>query len=311
MSNPKVTIIGAGQVGATTAQRLLEKDLCDVVLFDIVEGLAKGKALDLMQAAPLEGHTKNIEGTDRYADIEDSRLIVVTAGLPRKPGMSREDLLQANAKIIQSIAENLKKVAPESIVITVTNPLDVMTHLLQKLTGFQEKKLFGMAGILDSARMRLFIAQKRMCIPREVSAMVLGGHGDLMVPIMSQAKIRNEPISLNASDEKEIIQRTQNGGAEIVSHLKTGSAYYAPASSVAKMVQAVLLNTHEILPVCARCHGEYGIDDTYCGVPVKLGRNGIEEISEIPISESERSALQISAQKVKKGLRELEALIAA
>jgi malate dehydrogenase len=306
----RVTVIGAGQVGATTAQRLIEKGVSDVILFDIVEGLAEGKALDLMQAASLEGHSQIVKGTTRYEDMKGSDIVIITAGLPRKPGMTREDLLQANAKIITSITQNLKKHTPNAIIITVTNPLDIMTQLAYKLLGFPKERVFGMAGVLDSARMRYFISQKVSCQPHEVSAMVLGGHGDLMVPVMSQIKVKGKTLeSLSNQETQEIIKRTQAGGAEIVSLLKMGSAFYAPGSSVAEMVISILQDKDAILPVCAYCTGQYGIQETFCGVPVKLCRKGLKEIVEIPLTEEESQSLKRSAQKVKQGVEEVEQLL--
>jgi len=309
MKNPFVAIIGGGQVGATTAQRLLEKNICDVVLLDVVEGLAQGKALDLMEAAPIEGHDKQITGTTKYEDIAGADIVVITAGLARKPGMTREDLLLANAKIIRHVAENVKTHAPNSIIITVTNPLDIMTQYVHKITGFPKNRVIGMAGVLDSARMRYFISEKMNCKPYEISAMVLGGHGDLMVPVMSQVKVKGKPLAgLSPEDTQSIIQRTQQGGAEIVALLKTGSAYYAPASSVSEMVTAILLDRQKVLPVCAYCEGEFGIQSTYCGIPGRLGRTGLTEIVEIPLSDEEKNGLAVSADKVRKGVAELQTL---
>lgn len=309
MKKPFVAVIGAGQVGATTAQRLAEKNIADVVLLDVVDGFAKGKALDLMEAAPIEKHNRLVEGTTDYADIAGAEIVVVTAGLARKPGMSREDLLVANAKIIRSVCDNVKRAAPQTILLTVTNPLDIMTQYAYKLTGFPKERVFGMAGVLDSARMRYFLSLKTGVRPHEVSAMVLGGHGDLMVPVMSQVCIAGKPLTgLKPEEIAEIIQRTQQGGAEIVQLLKTGSAFYAPASSVAEMVDAILNERDTVLPVCAYCTGEYGIRNMYCGVPAKLGRKGIRSIVEIPLTDNERQALHTSAEKVRKGVEELESL---
>jgi len=309
MKYPKVAVIGAGQVGATTAQRLIEKNISDVILFDIVEGLAEGKALDLMQAAPVEGHDKTVRGTSQYKDIDGADIVVVTAGLPRKPGMSREDLLAANAKIIKTVCENVKEHAPNSIMITVTNPLDIMTDLAAKLLGFPKHRVFGMAGILDTARMRYFISLALQVEPHRISAMVLGGHGDLMVPVTSHMLCDDKPITtLSDEQKKAIIERTQNGGAEIVKLLKTGSAFYAPASSVAEMVQSILKDEGKLLPVCAYCEGQYGIQGMYCGVPAKLGRKGISEIVEVELREEEKAMLHRSVDKVSAGIRDLAAL---
>ena len=309
MKKPFVAVIGAGNVGATAAQRIAEKNISDVILLDVMDGFAKGKALDLMQSAPIEQHTRKIEGTTNYDDIAGAEITVVTAGLARKPGMSREDLLMANAKIIRSICENVKRVSPNTILLTVTNPLDIMTQYAFKLTGFPKERVVGMAGVLDSARMRFFLAEKLGKHPHEVDAMVLGGHGDLMVPVMSQVKVAGKPLSGLKPDEiQQIIQRTQQGGAEIVALLKTGSAFYAPGSSVAQMVDAILNDRDTVLPVCAYCTGEFGIKNMYCGVPAKLGKKGLRQIVEIPLSDTERRMLHTSADKVKKGVEELETL---
>ncbi len=305
---PFVAVIGAGQVGATTAQRILEKGIADVVLFDVVEGMPQGKALDLMEAAPIEGHDRRIIGTNRYEDIAGAEIVVVTAGLPRKPGMTREDLLALNAKIITDVCGNIKKFAPESKVIIVTNPLDVMTHLAAKITGFPKNRVFGMAGVLDTARMQFFIADRLQLIPREVQAIVLGGHGDLMVPVSSQTRAKGAPVqgSMPADELSKIEQRTRDGGAEIVALLKTGSAFYAPASSVCEMVRVVLKNEKKVLPVCAYLGGEYGLSGMYFGVSAELGKNGVERVTEIPLTSAEKTALMASAEKVRKGIEEVD-----
>ena len=307
---PFVAIIGAGQVGATTAQRILEKNLSDIVLFDIVPGMPQGKALDLMEAASVEGHDKRILGTNEYKDIADAEIVVVTAGLARKPGMTREDLLSLNAKIVTEVCSNIKKYAPNAKVILVTNPLDLMTHLARKVTGFPEKRVFGMAGVLDAARMRFFIAERLSCLPREVEAVVLGGHGDLMVPVSSHSKAKGKPVKglLSAEELSQIEQRTRNGGAEIVALLKTGSAFYAPASSICEMAKAILKDEKKVLPVCAHLQGEYGVRDIYFGAPVRLGRDGVEKIMEISLTEEERKGLRLSAEKVKQGIAEVDRL---
>lgn len=306
-----VAIIGAGQVGATTAQRVLEKNLSDVVLFDIVPGMPQGKALDLMQAAPLEGHSRCIRGTNDYRDIAGARIIVVTAGLPRKPGMSREDLLSLNAKIVRDATSHIRTLAPEAILIIVTNPLDIMTQLAFRETGFPSRRVMGMAGVLDTARMRYFLADKLNATPRDVEAVVLGGHGDLMVPVTSQSRWKDKPVRdlIPAGELSAIEQRTRDGGAEIVSLLKTGSAFYAPASSVCEMVSAILNDSHKVLPVCAYLQGEYGLKDMYFGVPARLGINGVEQILEIPLDEKERENLGRSAAKVRQGVEELLAVL--
>jgi malate dehydrogenase len=307
---PFAAVIGAGQVGATTAQRILEKNLCDVVLFDVVAGMPQGKALDLMEAAPIEGHDRHIIGTNDYKDIEGAEIVVVTAGLPRKPGMTREDLLALNAKIISEVSSNIKKYAPQSKVIIVTNPLDIMTYLAFKVTGFPQNRVFGMAGVLDSARMRFFIAERLDTAPHKVQAVVLGGHGDLMVPVSSHTSLENRPVKdlIAPSELAQIQQRTRDGGAEIVALLKTGSAFYAPASSVTEMVKAILKDERKTLPVCAWLKGEYGISDLYFGAPAILGKNGIEKVVEIALSAEEKNALALSAQKVKQGVEEINKL---
>ncbi|MBI4432021.1 MAG: malate dehydrogenase [Candidatus Omnitrophica bacterium] len=307
---PFIAIIGAGQVGATAAQRILEKGLSDVVLFDVVEGMPQGKALDLMEAAPIEGHDKRIIGTNSYEDIRGAEIVVVTAGLPRKPGMSREDLLGMNAKIIRDVCANVKKFAPASKLIIVTNPLDIMTHLAQKVTGFPKSRVFGMAGVLDAARMRFFIAERLEATPKDVEAVVLGGHGDLMVPVSSHSLVKGQPVHKLIPQEElaKIEQRTRDGGAEVMALLKTGSAFYAPASSVCEMVQAILKNERKVLPVCAYLEGEYGLKGLYFGVTAELGSEGIGRIVEMPLAQSEKKALMTSADKVKKGVQELEAL---
>ncbi len=310
MRKPFVAIIGAGQVGATSAQRIVEKGLSDVVLFDVVEGVPQGKALDLMQASPLEGHDRRVTGTNDYRDITGADIVVVTAGLPRKPGMSREDLLGLNAKIIREVSLNVKNFAPDSKVIVVTNPLDIMTYLAAKITGFPSNRVFGMAGILDTARMRYFIAEKLSAVPKTVDAVVLGGHGDLMVPVSSHSKAAGKPLKdlIPAAELAEIEKRTQGGGAEIVALLKTGSAFYAPASSVTEMVRAILKDEKKVLPVCAMLSGEYGLRDLYFGVPAELGKNGVQRIVEIALTPAEKEALTLSAAKVRQGIEEVERL---
>ncbi len=307
---PFTAVIGAGQVGATTAQRILEKGISDVVLFDVVPGMPQGKALDLMEAAPVEGHDRRIIGTNEYKDIEGAEIVVVTAGLPRKPGMTREDLLSMNAKIISDVVTNVKKFAPESKLIIVTNPLDIMTQLAQKLSGFPKERVFGMAGVLDTARMRFFIAERLEVAGKDVQAVVLGGHGDLMVPVSSQTTVSGKPVkSLIPADElAKIEQRTRDGGAEIVALLKTGSAFYAPASSVCEMVKSILKDEKKTLPVCAYLNGEYGISGIYFGVPASIGKKGVEKVVEISLSAEEKQGLATSAAKVTQGIAELERL---
>ena len=311
MSRPKVAIIGAGQVGATLAQRVLEKELADVVLADIVEGMPQGKALDLMEAAPLERHDAKIAGTNDYRQIAGSDIVVVTAGIARKPGMSRMDLLKTNAEIVRGVAQQIKQNAPNAILIMVTNPLDVMTALAHRVTQFPESRVMGVAGVLDTARLCYFIAEKLNVSVKDVEAMVLGGHGDDMVPLVAHAKVKGEPITelLPQKEIETLIQRTRQGGAEIVSLLKQGSAFYAPASSVAEMIKAILRDEKQILPVCAYLHGEYGLKDLFCGVPCRLGRRGVLEVVELPLTREEKEALRRSAESVRKGIQELQELI--
>lgn len=310
MKRERVAIIGAGQVGATAAQRILEKDLADIVLFDIVEGMPQGKALDLMQASALEKHSGRIQGTNRYEDIQGAGIVVITAGLPRKPGMTREDLLVKNAEIVREVGQQVKRYAPNAIIIAVTNPLDSMTYLVSVVTEFPKTRVMGMAGVLDSARMKYFIAEKLKVKSWEVEAVVLGGHGDLMVPVMSQVKVKGKRISevMSKADIDEIVKRTQDGGAEIVALLKSGSAFYAPASSVADMVQSMVRNDRREHPVCAYLSGEYGLSGIYCGVTAQLGSKGVEKVVELKLDPSERQALNASANKVHEGITELEKL---
>jgi len=293
----RITVIGAGAVGATAAQRIAEKELGDVVLTDIVEGLPQGKALDLMEAGPLFGYDSKVTGTNDYQDIEGSDVVVITAGIARKPGMSREDLLRTNAKIIGEVSLNIARYAPRSVVITVTNPLDIMTYHTMKTTNFEPERVFGMSGVLDSGRFAAFIAMELGCSVRDISAMVLGGHGDTMVPLPRFTTVQGVPITelMPESAIQRIVDRTVNGGAEIVNLLKTGSAFYAPSAAVTNMVEAVLKDTKRILPVCAYLKGEYGYENIYLGVPAKLGRRGVEDIIELEMTDEEKKALDGSA----------------
>ena len=308
MNNLKVAVIGAGQVGGTCAQRIVERKLADVVLVDIAEGLAKGKALDLGQAASIEDYSFKVEGGTDYSLIKGSGVVIVTAGLARKPGMTREDLLAKNAAIVKSAAENIRKYCPGSIIIMVTNPLDIMTYLAYKTSGFDSSKVFGMAGVLDTARFKYFIAERLGVLPSEVEAMVLGGHGDSMVPVMEYTKVNGKPVSglIPDGELKAIIQRTRDGGAEIVSLLKAGSAYYAPSSAVCEMVEAVLKDKGETLPASVYLDGQYGINGLYCGVPAKIGEDGVEGIVELKLSDKESAALRWSAEQVKEGIEYLK-----
>lgn len=303
----KITIIGAGMVGSATAQRILEKEVGDVVLTDIIEGLPQGKALDLLESGPLMGYDSKITGTNDYRNIEGSDVVVITAGIARKPGMTREDLLKINAKIIKEVSQNIAKYAPESIVIVVTNPLDIMTYYTMKSTGFEPRRVFGMSGVLDSGRFATFIALEIGCSVRDIRAMVLGGHGDTMAPLPRFTTVSGIPITEMMPEDtiRRLVERTINGGAEIVNLLKTGSAFYAPSAAVANMVEAVVKDTKRVLPVCAHLDGEYGKKGIYLGVPVKLGKSGVEEIIELKLTEGEREALERSAEAVEEGIASL------
>lgn len=310
MTLPHVTVVGAGQVGATTAHLLALKGLADVTLIDVVEGLAQGKALDMRQAAPVEGFPGTVRGTTDFGAMAGSRLVIVTAGLARKPGMSRDDLLAANANIVGPIAEQVARTAPEAVLLIVTNPLDLMVALALKRSGLPTSRVLGMAGALDSARLRAFVAERLAVPPADVRAMVLGSHGDLMVSIASSITVKGQPLSslLPAEEIAKLIERTKNGGAEIVSLLKQGSAFYAPASGAVEMAGAILRNTHAVLPVCAWLEGEYGLRDVAIGVPAQLGSGGIEKIVEIPLTPEERAALTASAKQVQDGIAGLAKL---
>ncbi|MBV9463541.1 MAG: malate dehydrogenase [Verrucomicrobiae bacterium] len=301
----KVTVVGAGFVGATTAQRIAERNLADVVLHDVVEDMPQGKALDMTQSACLEGFESSVTGTNNPAEYADSDVVVITSGVARKPGMSRDDLLKINAKIVGDVAVNVKQHAPGAIVIVVTNPLDVMTYLAAAKTGFPKNRILGMAGVLDSARFRAFIAMELGVAHRDVEAMVLGGHGDDMVPLARYATVSGIGIEALLPKEKiqQMIDRTRNGGAEIVKLLKTGSAYYAPSAAVAEMVQSILRDEKRVLPCAAWCTGQYGLKDQFVGVPVKLGKDGVEEIIELELSQSELEALKKSASHVAESVK--------
>ncbi|HDZ62613.1 MAG TPA: malate dehydrogenase [Nitrospirae bacterium] len=297
----KITVVGAGNVGTTTAQLIAQKDLADVVLIDVVEGIPQGKALDIQEACPLWLSSSRVIGTNSYEETADSYIVVITAGLARKPGMSRDGLLKANADIIRAVAENIAGTSPEAIVVVVTNPMDAMAQLAQKVTGFPSRRVIGMGGVLDSTRMRSFIAMELNIHPKNVSAMVMGGHGDLMVPLTSLTSVEGKCIAGLLPDDKitEIIQRTKNGGAEIVGYLKTGSAYYAPAASVIEMVENIFGLRNDILPCSVYLNGEYGVKGIYLGVPVRLSSKGVEEIIEIDLDENEKKALHASADAVR------------
>ena len=297
----KVTVVGAGNVGATVAQRLTEKELCDVVLVDIVEGLPQGKALDLAEAAPIEKHDAHITGTNDYAPSANSDIVIITAGIPRKPGMSRDDLLSTNAKIMKNVTQEVAKLSPDAVLIIVSNPLDAMCHVAYETSGFPKNRVIGMAGVLDSARFRTFIAMELNVSVENITAFVLGGHGDTMVPLPRYSTVAGIPITELLPQERinALVERTANGGAEIVGLLKTGSAFYAPASAAVEMAESILKDKKKILPCAAYLEGEYGYNDLFIGVPVKLGTNGIEEVIEITLLDQEKAALDKSADSVK------------
>ena len=296
----KVCIVGAGQVGATTAQRIFEKQYADVVLIDIVEGLPQGKALDMLESGPVVGSDAQVIGTNDYKDTANSDIVVITSGVARKPGMSRDDLLFTNMKIMDSVTSEIVKYSPETIIIVVTNPLDAMAQRVYQSSGLPREKVIGQSGVLDTARFRTFLAQELNVSIRDIQAYVLGGHGDTMVPVLGYTTVGGVPVSELISEKRlgEIIKRTQDGGAEIVSLLKTGSAYYAPSAGVAEMVDSIILNQHRILPCAAYLTGEYGINNLYVGVPVKIGSSGIEEIIQINLSNEEQAMLNASADAV-------------
>jgi malate dehydrogenase len=296
----KVTVVGAGNVGATAAQRLAEKALCDVVLVDIVEGVPQGKALDLMEAAPVEKHDCRVTGTNTYEATEGSDIVIITAGIPRKPGMSRDDLIGTNAGIVGSVTEQIVKYSPDAVLIIVSNPLDAMCHVAYEASGFPKNRVIGMAGVLDSARFRTFIAMELNVSVENIHAFVLGGHGDTMVPLPRYSTVAGIPITeLMPQDRIEaLVDRTANGGAEIVGLLKTGSAFYAPASSAVEMAESILKDRKKIIPSAALLEGEYGYNDLFIGVPVKLGARGVEEIVEIKLTDDEKAALDKSAASV-------------
>ena len=303
----KVSVIGAGNVGATTALLIAERELADVILTDIVEGVPQGKGLDMTEAAPVVRFDAKVRGTNDYPEIADSDVVVVTAGFPRKPGMSRLDLLQKNAAVIGEVSQNIARYAPESVVIIVTNPVDVMTYHAWEVTGFPCNRVVGQAGVLDSARFAAFIAMELDVSVEDISAMVLGGHGDEMVPLPRYTTVSGISITelLPSETIDRLIERTRKGGSEIVGLLKTGSAFYAPAAAVTRMVESILKGKKRILPCSAHLTGEYGIDDVYIGVPVKLGSGGIEEIVKLRLTESELTLLQNSAQVYKEGIEQL------
>jgi malate dehydrogenase len=301
VAKSKVTVVGAGNVGGTTAQRLAERDYADVVLVDIVEGLPQGKALDILESGPVLGFDSKVTGTNGYEESAGSDVVVITSGSPRKPGMSRDDLLKTNQNIVQSVTEEVARHSPEAIIVVVANPLDAMCHVAMEVSGFPRERVVGMAGILDTARYRTFIAQELGVSVRDVFALVLGGHGDTMVPLPSMATVSGVAITeLLPQDRVEaIVDRTRNGGAEIVQLLQSGSAFYAPSAAVVEMVDTILLDQKRILPCAAFLQGEYGIDDLFVGVPIKLGASGMEEIVELDLQEDELNDLRESAGTVR------------
>ncbi|MED5564344.1 MAG: malate dehydrogenase [Gemmatimonadota bacterium] len=302
MSANKITVVGAGHVGATCAQRLAEKELArEVVLIDIVEGIPQGKGLDQWESAPVEGFDSHIIGTNDYEEAADSDLFIVTAGIARKPGMSRDDLLKTNASIVESVSKEIARVAPDSIIIMVSNPLDVMAYVAMKTTGFPRERVVGMAGVLDTARFRSFISLELGVSVEDIQALVLGGHGDTMVPLVSYTTISGIPLTQFLGNERleALLERTRKGGAEIVGHLKTGSAYYAPSAAAVQMAEAIVRDKRRILPCAAYLEGEYGHKGIFLGVPCQLGEGGLQRIIEVELTESEVEALTNSARAVR------------
>jgi malate dehydrogenase len=298
----KITVVGAGNVGATTAQRVAEKELArTVVMVDVAEGIPQGKALDQWQSAPIEGFDSRVIGTNGYDETKDSDLVIITAGIARKPGMSRDDLLNTNAGIVKSVSEQIARTSPKAIIIVVSNPLDVMCYVAMKASGFPRQRVIGMAGVLDTARYRAFLAEALDVSVRDIQAMVLGGHGDTMVPLISYTSVSGIPITqlMNRATLDAIVDRTRNGGAEIVKHLKTGSAYYAPSAGAVQMAEAIVNDQRRILPCAAWLEGEYGMKGLFLGVPCKLGRNGLEKVIEVELTSDEKAALQKSAEAVR------------
>jgi malate dehydrogenase len=305
----KITVVGAGNVGATTAQRVAEKELArTVVMVDVAEGIPQGKGLDQLQSGPIEGFDARVIGSNGYEESRDSDIVIITAGIARKPGMSRDDLLNTNAGIVKSVAEQVKATSPNAIIIVVSNPLDVMCYVAMKASGFPRERVIGMAGVLDTARYRSFLAEAIDVSVKDIQAMVLGGHGDTMVPLISYTTVSGIPITqLLAKDKLDaIVDRARNGGAEIVKHLKTGSAYYAPSSGAVQMAEAIVRDQKRILPCAAWLTGEYGMKDLFLGVPVKLGRKGMEKVIEVELTKDERAALEKSAEAVREPMRAIK-----
>ncbi len=320
MSRKKIALIGGGQIGGVLTQLIAQKELADVVLFDIVEDLPQGKTLDIAEASRVDGFDSQLSGTNDYKDIAGSDLVIITAGLPRKPGMSRDDLLTTNAKIMKLVAEGVKENAPDAFVIVVSNPLDAMVTLFQKVTGFPHNKVIGQAGVLDSSRFSTFIAWELGLSVKDINAMVLGGHGDTMVPLVRYANVNGVPVTEllelkyegNKEKAKEVmdamVQRTKMAGGEVVKLLKTGSAFYSPASSAIAMAESILKDQKRLLPTCAYCEGQYGLDGFYLGVPAVLGANGVEKVIELSLDETEKAMLGNSTSAVKKVVGDMERL---
>ena len=308
MVRNKITVVGAGHVGATTAQRIVGRELGDTVLVDIIEGLPHGKALDLQESGPVEGFDCTLVGSNDYDETADSDIVVITSGVPRKPGMSREDLLETNKRIVESVVAHVVEKSPKAILILVTNPLDTMTYLALKRSGFPKNRVMGMAGILDASRFKAFIAMELDVSVEDIQALLLGGHGDEMVPLPRYTTVSGIPLAQLLPQEtiNRLVERTRKGGGEIVALLKTGSAYYAPGVSVVQMVEAILKDKKRILPCCAYLEGEYGLKDICFGVPAKLGANGIESIIELDLTESEKQQVMKSADGVRKSIMELK-----
>jgi malate dehydrogenase len=303
-----ITVVGAGNVGATTAQRVAEKELARrVVVVDVVEGVPQGKGLDQWQSAPIEGFDSRIVGTNGYDETEGSDIVIITAGIARKPGMSRDDLLNTNAGIVKQVSEQIARTSPNAIIIVVSNPLDVMCYVAKKVTGFPRERVVGMAGVLDTARYRAFLAEALDVSVRDIQAMVLGGHGDTMVPLISYTTVSGIPVTqlLDRKTLDEIVDRTRNGGAEIVKYLKTGSAYYAPSSGAVQMAEAIVFDQKRVLPCATWLEGEYGMSGIFLGVPVKLGRGGVEKVLEVELTSKERVDLGKSAEAVREPMSKL------
>lgn len=311
MPKKKITVIGAGNVGATTAQRLVEKEIGDVVLVDIVQDMPQGKSLDILQAGPIYGYDSKIIGTNGYEETQGSDIVVITSGVPRKPGMSRDDLLKINAGIVKGVVENVVKSSPDAILIVVSNPLDAMTYVAHKISKFPKNRIMGMAGVLDAARFSTFIAMELNVSVENIHAFVLGGHGDTMVPSTRYTTVAGVSVEelIPKARLEAIVKRTRDGGAEIVNLLKTGSAFYAPSAAVVEMVEAIVKDKKKILPCAALCEGEYGIKGLFVGVPVKLGKKGIEQIFEIKLNAEESDALRRSAEAVKTLCEQVDKLL--